>query len=96
MPKQDHPGTVYLLCFSRKLHHAAHYIGWAKCLEKRLEHHRAGTGARLMAACKREGITFTLARTWEGDKNLERKLKKKKCAPKLCPLCRAKAKGETT
>jgi hypothetical protein len=33
------------------------------------------------------GITFVVSRTWEGDRALERRLKKRKEGPRLCPLC---------
>ena len=57
----------------------------------------AGQGARLLAVCKREGIGFRIVRTWPGvEKSFERALKKQRCAPKLCPVCRANARGGTT
>jgi predicted GIY-YIG superfamily endonuclease len=73
--------TVYLLHFETPLHHAQHYIGYAEHVERRLEHHRNGTGARLLQVCNERGITYTLARTWEGEgKDFERKLKRCKHA----------------
>lgn len=85
---------VYLLHFSRKYHHAQHYIGWAKKVKKRVEHHRNGTGARLMQVIVQAGIDFEVAREWDdGDKTFERRLKKQKKASKLCPICRAARKG---
>jgi len=87
------PGVVYLLHFHRPYRHAGHYIGWSRFLEKRLRHHERGTGARLMAAVSRAGITYTVARTWEGrDRNFERKLKNRKRAADLCPICRENRK----
>jgi predicted GIY-YIG superfamily endonuclease len=80
--------TVYLLCFSRPLAHAHHYLGSTADLESRLEEHRKGSGARLMEVCKEQGIGFQLARTWEGGQELERQLKKRKNGPRLCPICR--------
>lgn len=44
--------------------------------------------ARFEAAA-RAGIGWTLARTWDGDRNLERRLKNRHNGPKLCPICRA-------
>lgn len=62
MSTYDPPnGTVYLLHFDRPYKHARHYLGWAKDLDARLEHHRAGTGARLLAVLKEHGIGFVLA-----------------------------------
>lgn len=80
--------TVYLLHFDKPLKHASHYIGWAENVEKRIEHHRDGTGARLTQVIAEQGIGFTVARTWEGaDKTFERRLKNCKHAADYCPLC---------
>lgn len=81
-------GTVYLLHFDRPYHHARHYMGWTTNLDSRLSSHANGSGARLMEVLRTAGITFTLARTWVGDRNFERTLKNRKCAPRLCPICR--------
>ena len=100
--------TVYLLHFDRPLKHARHYLGYAEDLGARLERHRAGNGARLMEVIATAGITWRLARTWEGGRKLERQLKRRKEAPALCPICagakacnrarsaKSKAKGAPT
>jgi predicted GIY-YIG superfamily endonuclease len=85
-------GTIYLLHFAKPYKHARHYLGWAQHLEARLEHHRAGTGARLMQVVREAGIDWEVSRTWEGDRNLERKLKQRKESPRLCPICMAREK----
>lgn len=78
---------VYLICFDEKIHHAKHYIGYTKNVEKRYKRHKAGTGSRLLKALNKRGIDYRVVRTWEGDKKWERKLKKRKNAKKLCPVC---------
>jgi predicted GIY-YIG superfamily endonuclease len=86
--------TVYLLHFDRPItagYPARHYLGYAVDLESRLARHHAGNGARLVQVATERGIGFVLARTWEGDKALERKLKARKGSPRLCPICK---KGE--
>lgn len=85
-PGQD-PGTVYLLHLNPPYRHARHYLGWTQDLAARLEAHRAGTGARLMEVVKQAGGSFSLARTWPGDRNRERAIKDRHEAPKLCPTC---------
>jgi len=82
---------VYLLHFDRPLHHARHYLGSTADLDARLAEHRAGTGARLVAVMRSLGIGFTLARTWPGDRKTERRLKRRKEGPRLCPICHPKA-----
>ena len=82
--------TVYLLHFERRLHHAGHYLGSTDDLTRRLAEHRAGRGARLIEVITEAGIDFVLARTWQGDRNLERRLKRRKEAPRLCPLCQGR------
>lgn len=53
---------VYVLHFDRPVaDHAAHYIGWAKDVDQRIEAHRQGNGARLVAAAKERGIGFEVA-----------------------------------
>jgi predicted GIY-YIG superfamily endonuclease len=89
------PGVVYLLHLDRPLsplHTAQHYLGWAARLAPRLAHHEAGTGARFTAVAIERGIAWTVARTWEGDRVLERRLKRRHEGPRLCPICRTTAR----
>jgi hypothetical protein len=88
--------TVYLLHFSEPLGDtdnphgtAQHYLGYADDgnLETRMERHKAGQGAAIMRAVAEAGISFTVARTWKGDRHLERKLKDRHNARLLCPEC---------
>jgi predicted GIY-YIG superfamily endonuclease len=82
-------GTIYLLHFARPYRHARHYLGFAEDLEQRLAQHRAGRGARLVQVVLGAGIGFEVARTWKGDRRLERRLKNQRNAPaRLCPICR--------
>lgn len=82
-------GTVYLLHFQpTRLAHAGHYLGWTEHLEARLASHEKGTGARLTAAARRAGISWVLARTWEGvTTQRERQLKKQGGRSRMCPVC---------
>ena len=79
---------VYLLHFAQPLQHARHYLGSTADLDARLEQHRAGQGARLMEVIADLGIDFQLARTWPGGRDVERRLKRRKEGPRLCPVCR--------
>jgi predicted GIY-YIG superfamily endonuclease len=85
--RSDVPGTVYLLHFERPYKHARHYIGWAEDLEARLALHAAGRGARLLTVVRDAGITWELARTWEGTRHRERQIKIQGGASRCCPLC---------
>ena len=79
---------VYLLHFSSKYKHAAHYIGWAKKIDARINHHKHGTGARLCAVVVEAGIELIEARKWEGKgKDFERHLKNQKKPSAFCPIC---------
>lgn len=81
-------GTVYLIHFDTPYKHAKHYTGWSEDLETRLAEHKRGSGARLMAVIKAEGIGWSLARTWENvDRHFERRLKKQGGASRHCPMC---------
>src|SRR5262249_60407595 len=79
--------TVYLLCFNQAYRHARHYLGYSENLDKRLTDHLAGMGARLLEVITDAGIEWRLARTWRGDRQLERRLKNRKHAALLCPVC---------
>lgn len=78
---------VYLLHFARHHHRARHYLGCTNNLPRRLAQHRAGHGARLVAAVLAAGIEFECVRTWEGGFPEERRLKRFKAAPRFCPVC---------
>jgi predicted GIY-YIG superfamily endonuclease len=81
-------GTVYLLHFSEAYKHARHYVGFTHNLESRLEAHSKGAGARLLEVIIQAGLSFQLARTWQGTRKTERALKNQKNAPRFCLLCR--------
>ncbi|MCI0390329.1 MAG: endonuclease [Acidobacteria bacterium] len=80
-------GVCYLIHFDQAYKQARHYMGFTDDLEARLERHRAGNGARLMEVITAAGITWRVARTWQGDRKLERRLKRRKSAPTFCPIC---------
>lgn len=80
--------AVYLLHFDAPLHHARHYIGYAKDIDARLDDHRTGNGARIMQAVADAGITWRLARVWpDAGRPYERQLKRQKHAARFCPIC---------
>lgn len=81
------PGTIYLLHFDPPYKHAKHYLGWTRDLAERLRHHQKGTGGRLVAVAVDAGSAVELVRTWEGDRHLERNLKNRHDATRLCPIC---------
>lgn len=81
---------VYLLHFDRPYQHARHYTGWACDIDRRLEAHRRGQGARLMEVVVGAGIGFTVARLWpDADRHKERRLKRSGSASRYCPVCKA-------
>ena len=57
----------------------------------RLLAHLAGRGSPLVAAVVGAGIAVRLARTWPGDRAVERALKRRKRHRAFCPLCAADA-----
>jgi hypothetical protein len=80
-------GTVYLLHLDEPFAHARHYTGWASDLYGRLAHHGTTSGANLLLHVAKAGGTWTLARTWPGDRRLERRLKAHG-GTRRCPVCR--------
>lgn len=85
---------VYLIHFSRPIsdkHTCQHYLGYASDLEERIERHRNGAGARLLAVAKERGIDFEVVRVWKNrTRKFERHLKNQKNAKVYCPICSKK------
>ncbi len=81
-------GVIYLLHFAEAFGHARHYLGWTnRDLPAQLDEHAAGNGARLLAAVHSAGITWHLARTWDGTRARERQIKRQGGLARCCPLC---------
>lgn len=88
-------GTVYLLHLDDpfwSLSHTycwTHYIGHARQggLVARLEAHASGQGAKFTRLARKAGCTWHLARTWPGDRNRERQVKRQGGASRFCPSC---------
>jgi len=100
VPARPARGLVYLLHFAQvyvpypgapAYSCAGHYTGFAaggpQELRRRLAQHGTAAGARLMLAVAKAGIAWELARTWPGDRALERRLKVQGGAARRCPLC---------
>ena len=81
--------AVYLLHFEQPVYgRSQHYLGFTTNLEQRLAMHRSGHGARLTAIARKKGIAWELVYVWEdGDKDLERKLKRLGEFKKYCKIC---------
>jgi predicted GIY-YIG superfamily endonuclease len=96
-------GCVYLVCFEAPIGDpanpkgsAGHYLGWADDVDARMAEHRAGRGARILAACVARGIAFDVVRTWAGaDRSFERRIKRHHNAWRLCPRCGSRRGGRT-
>ncbi len=95
----DAVAAVYLLHFAEAYprgRRPRHYLGSAVDVAERLEQHRRGEGARLLAVIAAAGISFEVARTWParpGDvRRLERRLKRQRAPGRFCPLCRGTAR----
>ena len=86
-------GDVYICHFDRPIHHAEHYTGFATDVPARIEEHRAGRGARLLAVCNERGIGWSVVRIWRNvTRRFERCIKKRRFGPIrfLCPVCARK------
>lgn len=79
---------VYLIHFDRKLHHAAHYVGYADDVAARWQQHLKGTGARLTQVLNQLGIGYKIVRVFYGEsRKFERKLKNTNHTKHYCPIC---------
>lgn len=86
--------TVYLIHFDRALKQARHYLGYVApdSLSERIDRHKAGNGARLLAECNRQGIGYHVVQSWVfktaiAARDFERKMKRRKNSPRYCPVC---------
>lgn len=94
----------YLIHFERPIGNpdsprgqAQHYLGYTgkESLKARLARHKSGNGARIMAVVSERGIPWQVARTWShGTRALERRLKNRHNAPRLCPICRGEKRDD--
>lgn len=87
-------GWCYLLHLSRPLGNLAnpraqaqHYSGWCEDLDTRIAEHLAGQGAKITRAAVAQGIEISLVATWRAPLAFEKYLKRRKDAPRLCPIC---------
>jgi predicted GIY-YIG superfamily endonuclease len=93
--KKSLTGTAYLFHFAEKYAHAQHYLGFAEVLENRLAEHFQGRGSRLTQVVTSAGIKIECVRTWENvTRSDERKLKNRRDARALCPICKAERRLE--
>jgi predicted GIY-YIG superfamily endonuclease len=83
----------YLIHLHKPYKHARHYLGYTRNLPTRIKLHTAGAGARLMEVVTNAGIQWEVVRTWHGGRDMERKLKRRKNSPALCPLCKVRRKN---
>jgi putative endonuclease len=97
--RQHDEGTVYLLHFLEPIGNPAnpramaqHYIG-VDLNGQRISVQTAGQGAAIVRYVQAKGIGFVVARTWPGGRDVERRLKRRKDAPRFCPVCRQRRKG---
>jgi hypothetical protein len=87
--------SVYLLHFDRPIGdtssrygYAQHYTGSSPNLARRLAEHAANSDVKIMAAVRKAGVGWLLARTWEGGRVRERQLKVQGGASRHCPVCK--------
>ena len=81
--------VVYLLCLSRHMSHAKHYLGSSVDVLRRFKEHTSGRGSKFTQAVVRAGIELRLAATWPGSRFEEKQRKLARNAARHCPFCRA-------
>lgn len=84
-------GTFYLIHLQEKLGRTQHYAGWAKSLSQRIKAHRQSDGSAYLREANRRGIAWDVVYTQPATKQDERRLKRQKCFPRRCPVCRQAA-----
>jgi hypothetical protein len=86
---------VYLLHLDRPLGNpanrtgqAGHYLGSAvKVAARQAIETSSSCDVKMLQAARRAGIGWQVARVWPGDRKLERRLKDRGGASRLCPVC---------
>lgn len=97
--------TIYVLHFeppyrapignTGRIKTAGHYVGsCAGDPEDRLAVHLAGQGSPLVRAAVAAGCSVTIAATMPGDKQAERRLKRRHQHSRWCPYCSAAPRTE--
>lgn len=85
--------TVYLIHIEPAFGHARHYVGSTprERLWRRLCEHADGYGANLTHYARAAGCALILARTWDGLRGEERRIKARprgsRGMPRSCPVC---------
>lgn len=77
---------VYVLELSKPLGHSKYYIGYTEneqSFKRRLAHHRKGTGSTFCRAAVERGIELIPVVLMQGDRALERRLKKWKSGQRV-------------
>lgn len=83
---------LYLLHIEPRYEHAGHYLGYADNIARRVREHLlpAANGSPLVRAALDAGSDVLVARLWlDGDRKLERRLKRQGGLSRHCPTCRA-------
>jgi len=91
-PPPREVGIAYLIHLNERLGHAGHYSGFTTDLPARLADHASGSGkaCRLLQVAKERGISWKLARIWEGVTREKENQIKESSAAKQCPDCKGK------
>jgi predicted GIY-YIG superfamily endonuclease len=72
--------------------HAQHYIGWSTDVFERLFQHRRNRALASWKCATSAASGYKIARVWKGqNRSFERKLKNRKNARRLCPVCSGQA-----
>jgi len=91
-------GSLYLLHFARRYHHAGHYLGWTnlETVEQRVARHLAGHGSPLVAAVVKAGIAVVIAWEAKAPRSEESRLKRWQHNGKLCPICQRAKRSQSS
>lgn len=83
---------LYLFHLEPRYAHAGHYLGYSSDIAARCREHLRGPASKaspLLLAAARSGCAIELVRVWpNGDRTLERRLKKQGGLSRHCPPCR--------
>jgi hypothetical protein len=84
---------TYPLHFDEPYAHTGHDLRRAKDLQRQLAQHRSGNGTRPIEVITEAGVGSTLARTKEGGREAERRLRRGHNGRRPWPICSAGAEN---
>lgn len=85
---------IYLVHFMTPYKRISHYIGSTEDLDKRIDRHQKGRGAKVLKLATQSGVEWLVVRVWQTeDRALEKSLKRNRNHKDYCMICEMERRG---